>query len=491
MQENDISTFNGEQVKVDGELMQISNDYGVGIDTHSKFIYVSVIVKINFDLRRFDKTFETSWDELLSAGKWIRTILSTKPVPPISNEWDIVHFHYTIESTSVYHYPVMRALNGKPSVVNPLLASPSRRKTDALDAKLLAYQNMTGLWPISYVVNDDINTVRILMAQRESHKKAAAKLSNQINNYILRYGQTIGRLGSISKSKYVRGIVEDLCNSREMERIDICPDGLPDDISTIILQMFDEYDNERKKQHEFEVLALKKIKDTEWEIQDGEFIKGSELLKNLCTVPGVSEISSAIWLSNICSISRFPNAKACSAFCGLDPSLKVSAGKVTSTVKRGGNKALHAALTNSASVLIRNRNEPFGIWGYQMYQHCGKWRKACSAVARKISVGMYYVHKKNEPFTYAGYKLELTHDVINIPISELVQIAPEFGRYKKYLVDNGFASTKALVEAYDNNTLKSVKGLGRTFMGYLHTFIVNQKKYVAAYQEWKEGLKND
>lgn len=167
---------NGVNIEVTGELMQVAKEYGVGIDTHSKFIYVAVIVRVNYEMRRFDMTFETSWHQLLKAREWIIQILSTKPVPPITKERDIEHFHYTIESTGTYHYPVIRALDGIPSVVNPLLASPSRRKTDALDAKLLAYQNLTGLWPKSYVVNDEINTVRILMAQRESHRKNAQNI---------------------------------------------------------------------------------------------------------------------------------------------------------------------------------------------------------------------------------------------------------------------------------------------------------------------------
>ena len=42
-----VNQDEGSIVELEGESMQISKEYGVGIDTHSKFIYVSVIVKIN------------------------------------------------------------------------------------------------------------------------------------------------------------------------------------------------------------------------------------------------------------------------------------------------------------------------------------------------------------------------------------------------------------------------------------------------------------
>ncbi len=40
-----------------------------------------------------------------------------------------------IESTGCYHFAVVRALGGEPSVVNPLPTGPCRRKTDNLDAR--------------------------------------------------------------------------------------------------------------------------------------------------------------------------------------------------------------------------------------------------------------------------------------------------------------------------------------------------------------------
>ena len=60
--------------------------------------------------------------------------------------------HYCIESTSTYHLPVLLAWEGTPSVVNPSIAGATKKKTDKLDARLLAVHDLTGIWRPFYVV---------------------------------------------------------------------------------------------------------------------------------------------------------------------------------------------------------------------------------------------------------------------------------------------------------------------------------------------------
>ena len=473
--------------EVEGFDMTLSKPYGIGIDTHSKFIYVVVICKINEQFKRFEKTFDTDWIELLNARQWVEDVLRNKPTPKLK-ENEIIPIHYTIESTGTYHYPVLRAFQGKPSVINPLLASPSRRKTDALDAKLLAYQNLSGLWPESYVVGDAINEVRVYMAQRNSHQKRATVISNQINNYILRFGMTAGRIGSVTRSATVRPLVESKITDEENDLKSLfCPDDFPTDFKILIKQMYEEYDNEMLACNQLQKKAITLAKNVEWEISEGKYVKGKELIANLISVPGVGEISAVTWLTQICTPSRFPNAKACSAYCGLDPSLKISAGHVTSTTKRGGNKILHATLANCASTLLRNHSEPFGIWGYQIYQSGGKWKKAEAAVARKLAVALYWVNMKNEPFSYAGYKIVQQKEVISIDLGVFQMIVPSFKRYTKILMDNNIYDTVALIEAYNRLELKSIRGLGQKFYSIVKDFAHNQKKYMALYDEFNNN----
>lgn len=469
------------------ENIQFTKSYGVGIDTHRDFIHVCVLTKNGDDIRKIEHPFGTAWWELEEARDWIIDTLlqNSNPKPE-----DLLPLHYSIESTGTYHIPVIKAIGGKPSVVNPLLASPSRRKTDALDAKLLAQQNMTGLWPESYIVNDEVQELRLLLARRRFHKQQQTKISNQINNYLLRFGYTFGRLGSVTKNKAVRPMIEDLIeNQLDLEHL--CKTGIPEDIRPVFKDMFRQYDEHVDEEKRYMALALDKARKIKWETEPGVFVSGKELIKNLCTVPGVGENTAVLWLSIIITPSRFPTSKAISAYCGLDPSLKISAGKVTSTVKRGGNKELHFALNMSAGVLLRNRSENFGVWGYNLYKSSGKWKKACNAIGRKLCVALYYVNKLNVPFSYEKYRCYEKRAVMNISIDDLFILLPDMKRYKKALINNGFTSTQQLVDEYYEGRLKDYRGLGKTFYTLLKDFIYNQKKYVEITKKNEEGDKNE
>ena len=65
---------------------------------------------------------------------------------------------------------------------------------------------------------------------------------------------------------------------------------------------------------------------------------------------GQVPLNEVAWktLAEVCDPNRFVNSKQVAAFCGCDPSLKVSAGNVTSQVRRKGNARLHDALIGAA-----------------------------------------------------------------------------------------------------------------------------------------------
>ena len=474
MKENYAVGIESPEEQTNWENIQFTKSYGVSIDTHRDFIQVCVLVKHDDEIRKIEQKFYTSWWELGEAREWIVKTIETN-IHPVPN--DILPLRYSIESTGTYHIPVIKALGGKPSVVNPLLASPSRRKTDVLDAKMLAQQNMTGLWPESYIVTDEVQELRLLIAQRNYHKQQQTKISNQINNYILRFGHTLGRLGSVTKSKVVRPMVEDLIdNIADMKNL--CQTGIPEDVRPMFKEMYRNFDFHADEEKRYMSLAISKAKKMLWETEEGIFVRGDELIKNLCTVPGVGETTAVLWLSIIITPSRFPTSKAISAYCGLDPSLKISAGKVTSTVKRGGNKDLHYSLNMSAGTLLRSRTENFGVWGYNLYKSSGKWKKASNAVGRKICVAMYHVNKLNVPFSYDQYRCYEKRSVMNISLDELFKMFPDMKRFKKALINAGFTNTKQIVDEYYEGRLKEYRGLGKTFYTLLKDFIFNQKKYI-------------
>ena len=140
--------------------------YGIGIDCHSKFIQVSVLAKRDFRVYEYHHEFGTDWKSLVDAKQWCVNVLANCSVPPILfGDDSTVPFHYCIESTSNYHQPILLAWNGTPCVVNPTMAGATKRKTDVLDAKMLAFQDLTGVWAESYIPTRSVQEVRLLLAE--------------------------------------------------------------------------------------------------------------------------------------------------------------------------------------------------------------------------------------------------------------------------------------------------------------------------------------
>jgi len=450
-------------------------DYGVGIDTHKNFIQVCVLVRQGSMIKRYESEHPTAWKCLVDAGEWARRVIKEKSMPTIEPD----PLRYTIESTSTYHLPVLRAFQGKPSVVNPVLAGSSRRKTDRLDARLLSYQSMTGLWPESFVVSSVIQEFRLLVKQRDYHLREGTAITNRINNYILRFGHTLGSYQSVRGIEN-RALLEDMCNADFVYADDIldtqagrfvCPDGLPDEVKKIILKMYSEYDYHYEQANCYQKLAVGYAKKILWETDDG-YIKGDILIKNLLTVPSVGEATVLLWLSEIVTPLRFKTAPQLAAYCGCDPSLKISAGKVTSQTRRKGNAKLHNQLMIVSGACINRHSEPFGQWGYALSKKHAKggYKKASGAVARRIAVSMYYVHKHNEPFSYDKYNFYKV-DVPDVQLSDMG--LPK--RVENLLNANALLNSKVIVEMYLVGKIYEIPGFGKKAAQEINSWIQTNK----------------
>ena len=145
----------------------------------------------------------------------------------------------------------------------------------------------------------------------------------------------------------------------------LCPIPIPAEVRLVLRGEYEKYDRLTAQAEECRTKIFEKARSMEWETDTGT-LPGDEMIRILATAPQVGELTAVIWLARVVTPRRFRNAKALAAYCGLDPSLKISAGKVTGTVMRGGSKPLHKALNKSAHRLIYHHNEMFGIWGYNL-----------------------------------------------------------------------------------------------------------------------------
>ena len=264
-----------------------------------------------------------------------------------------------------------------------------------------------------------------------------------------------------------RALLEDMCNEnydynniKDLEAGKfVCPnpEGLPNEVKKIIKDMFAQYDHHNEKLNHYQNLAFNHAKKIYWETDFG-YIKGDELIRNLMTVPSVGELTALRWLAEIVSPLRFETATQLAAYCGCDPSLKVSAGKTTSHSRRKGNSKLHYQLMTVASTCINRHSEPFGRWGYAISKKHAKGghKKGCGAVARRIAVAMYYVHKRNEPFRYDMYNFHKI-DTPDIPITDMHLSK----RLVNLLTANGLITSKAVVDSYVTSKIYEISGFGK------------------------------
>ena len=459
----------------EGIEIQHTKSYGIGIDCHSKFIQISVLVKRELRVYEYRHEFSTAWGDICAANKWAKSVISSCSSPSIDLSQPL---HYCIESTSTYHLPIIQSWGGVPSIVNPSIAGSTKRKTDVLDAKLLAIHDLTGIWPESFIPSKDVQELRAFIRERNYYSDMATRMSNRIANTILKFGYTVGKDGSVTKSPEIRKIIEDQISDNPHDYWpNIPPDGFPKDVRQLLRDCYSRYDQFVSLRNDFEKRSIEKAKAMSWQYGD-QALSGHEVLSRLTTASYVGEWTATVWLSIVVTTSRFPNAKALSAYCGLDPSLKVSAKHVTSTVKRGGNKDLHYSLSRSASNLIRIHNEPFGVWGYNIYLQSGRWKKAVNAVARKLAVSLYYMQKNGETFSYEQYKIAHKLAVIDIPLQDLININKGFKRYVPLLAEEKIYTTSEMVDAYQECRLHHIKGLGKKFFNLIKEFINNQEYYV-------------
>ena len=181
------------------------------------------------------------------------------------------------------------------------------------------------------------------------------------------------------------------------------------------------------------------------------------------------------WLGEVGDITRFGSVNKLLAYCGLDPSDQISAGKVVGTKMRKGNARLHGALRNAArSMLAHAPSCKFSMWarGYMgRHPRAGK-SKAVHALARRVGKALYYCHLKNEPFDDSGYQALLSESSYPLCPVEEMGLSPGVVRILK---GNGLQTSRQVVDAFYSD-LGRRPGCGGVTVAAVATWIDSQTK---------------
>jgi transposase len=440
--------------------------YGVGVDCHSRFFQVCVLIPNGTQIVKIEHKVPALWPEMRAAKAWLlcRLLEHGINVSPLD-------LRYTCESTGQYHMPLCLAWRGRPAIINPSDTGHVRRKTDRLDAVKLAQHSLHGLWRESWMAPDEIQEVRVLANQRSKLVAERSRLSNRINSDLLRFGHTVGQLGKIN-GPVVRALIEDFCakGSVAMHQDHFSGIRIPPGVVFVLDQRWKRVDALDQEIKSIEELCIKKTDDLTWRIGGGRTASGSQLRSNLESIPGVGPLTVITWLAEVGDITRFDSVNKLLAYGGLDPSDQISAGKITGTKTRKGNARLHGALRNAARAMFeRVPSCKFSKWarGYMGRHSRGGKSKAIHALARRVGKALYHCHLKNELFDDSGYHALLSES--SYPLCPVEEMGLSAGVVRN-LKGNGLRTSRQVVDAFYSD-LGRRPGCGKVTVQAVATWI--------------------
>jgi hypothetical protein len=126
---------------------------------------------------------------------------------------------------------------------------------------------------------------------------------------------------------------------------------------------------------------------------------------NLSTIPGVSELSAALILSETgFDMQVFESAKHLTSWAGLAPTNNESAGKKKSVRISKAGRFIKPLLIQCALAAIKDKKEPYFAIKYQRIQRRRGHKKAIIAVARMMLTCIYSMMSTGEVFNPSDYE---------------------------------------------------------------------------------------
>jgi len=186
------------------------------------------------------------------------------------------------------------------------LIAESKKKTDRVDAKVLADLARTNFLPTAYLPPDEIMELREIIRERIRLKKLSTSTKNRIHSILTKKGiKYDGNLFNSEGREFLKSL-----NNEWIDRYLRILERIEDEIKEIDREI-------RQKCMENEETIL------------------------LTTVPGIGYFSALLIYAEIGDIKRFPNSKKICSYAGLVPSVRQSGNKViTGKITKEGNKLL-------------------------------------------------------------------------------------------------------------------------------------------------------
>lgn len=314
-----------------------------------------------------------------------------------------------MEATGVYWIPVYAALEGHvPMVVgNPNHMQNLRgHKTDRKDAKWIAGLVRHGLIRPSFVPTAEFRDARELTRSRRQLINARTSIRNEISRLLAHQGIQLGTAAGLSNIFGASGmaILESLAEGRSVldelprllhrsvkhKRVTLAA-GLEAGLGDIARHLLAMHLG-RLEAVEEDILRVEKLIEAHLHLYQ-------DRLALLMTIPGVSHLSACVILAELgVDMDPWPTEKHLSAWGGVAPGCRESAGKHRRAATRKGNPYLCTTMVECAGAAVLKKDCHFGAKYRRLCARTGSKMKSRMAIARKLLVIVYHVLKNLEPY---------------------------------------------------------------------------------------------
>lgn len=230
------------------------------------------------------------------------------------------------------------------------------RKTDRIDAEVLAHAVERGGIPLAHVLSPHRRELRRQLGVRRALVETRSQLVTTVRGLAREQGE---KLPKCSAEHFVDNV--------RKRRLDANLRGLVEPLLATL------------------ELVEKELGKVEAEL--GRVCADEPIIAHLCTVPGVGPIVAASFVSVVDDARRFRRAHQLESYLGLVPSEDSSGGRRRiGAISKKGNSYLRAVLVQAAWSVLRHadRADPLRQWGEAVVRRRGKCI-AVIAIARRLA----------------------------------------------------------------------------------------------------------
>jgi transposase len=328
----------------------------IGIDLHKVSSQVCILSEDGELTERRIKSTRASFDEVFADRPRARILVEAST----ESEWVASHLE------QLGHEVIVADPN-----FAPMYATRDKKiKTDKRDARALCEACRLGAYRPAHRTSERQRKIRAQLLIRSTLVRTRSKYISLIGALARREGCRIATGGS----------------TNFIARVEAA--NLPTHVMTALSPLFESLKMLNRQIDEADALLEKIVKD-------------DEVVKRLCTAPGVGPVTATTFAATIDDASRFGAAKQVRSYLGLVPREYSSGerqhrGRIS---KAGGSRA-RTLLVEAAWALLRWRNaknEALYDWAMRIAARRGRAR-ACVALARKMAGILYAMWRDGTEF---------------------------------------------------------------------------------------------